>query len=71
LWRTPGCEWKEASCTWRIGAAGDAGAARFPSSPNLSNVFAALEEQLGLNLSPSKGPVELLVIERAERPSAN
>jgi uncharacterized protein (TIGR03435 family) len=47
------------------------GAARFPSSPNLSNVFAALEEQLGLNLSPSKGPVEVLVIERAERPSAN
>jgi uncharacterized protein (TIGR03435 family) len=35
------------------------------------SVFAALQEQLGLKLESEKGPVELFVIERVERPSAN
>jgi uncharacterized protein (TIGR03435 family) len=52
-------------------APGETGGARLPASSNLSNVFAALEEQLGLNLAPAKGPVEVLVIDHAERPSAN
>jgi uncharacterized protein (TIGR03435 family) len=47
------------------------GGVRLPAGSNLSNVFAALEEQLGLNLAPAKGPVEVLVIDHAERPSAN
>src|SRR5262249_27568899 len=34
-------------------------------------IFTALREQLGLRLESARGPVEHLVIERAERPSGN
>ena len=39
-----------------------------PLGPSL---FTALPEQLGLQLDSDKGPVEIFVIERVERPSAN
>jgi uncharacterized protein (TIGR03435 family) len=35
------------------------------------SVFAALQEQLGLKLESTKGPVEFLVIDHVERPAAN
>jgi bla regulator protein BlaR1 len=39
--------------------------------PNAISIFTAIEEQLGLKLQPSKGPVQTLVIDHAEMPSAN
>jgi len=35
------------------------------------NVFTALKQQLGLDLKIGKGPVEVIVIDSVERPSAN
>lgn len=37
----------------------------------LPSIFTAIQQQLGLKLEASKGPVEFLVIDHVERPSAN
>ena len=38
------------------------------SAPSL---YTALQEQLGLKLVPTKAPVDVLIIDHVERPSAN
>ncbi len=42
-----------------------------PAQPTRPGLFAAMQEQLGLRLEATRSPVDVLVIDRVERPSAN
>ncbi len=56
---TPGSG--ETGATWGVASPDDVGV----------SVFRVVQEQLGLRLKTGKGPVEVLVVDRAERPSEN
>jgi uncharacterized protein (TIGR03435 family) len=49
----------------------DPGTPAAASAPDGPSIFRAIQEQLGLKLTPAKGPVDVLVIDHIERPSEN
>lgn len=42
-----------------------------PAEAQAAPLFTAIQEQLGLRLTATRGPVDALVVDKAERPSAN
>lgn len=42
-----------------------------PSDPGPASIYQAIQEQLGLRLDKRKGPVDVMVIDHAEKPPAN
>ena len=47
------------------------GSTSLPPDPGRASISTVLQEQLGVRLQSAKGPVEVLVIDRIEKPGAN
>jgi uncharacterized protein (TIGR03435 family) len=50
---------------------GNTNVADAPAADSGPTIFTALQEQLGLRLESTRAPAEVLIIERAERPTEN
>jgi len=59
--------------TWTPDPGLEQGAPAGPAGAELPgpSLFTAIQEQLGLKLEGGKGPVEVIVLDSAEKPSAN
>jgi uncharacterized protein (TIGR03435 family) len=44
---------------------------RRSDSDDRPSIFTAVQEQLGLKLEPGRAPIDVLVIDHIEKPSAN
>jgi len=62
-------KWTPAPGSEALAPPGGAPAAPPPSDPDAPNLFTAVQEQLGLKLESARGPVEVFVIDRLERPA--
>jgi uncharacterized protein (TIGR03435 family) len=62
-------KWTPESAAPMMGGGGGGDAA--PPESTAPSFFTAIQEQLGLKLESQKGPVEVLVVEHVEEPSAN
>ena len=50
---------------------GAAGPDSAPPESSMPSIFTAIQEQLGLKLESTKGPVDIIVIDHIEKPSEN
>lgn len=53
------------------GAAGGGAPPLAPPEPEGQSIFSALQDQLGLKLEAGKGPVEVIVVDKSEKPTGN
>jgi uncharacterized protein (TIGR03435 family) len=54
--------------SWAPTPGTSAESSRPPADEAAASIFTAIQEQLGLRLEPSRGPVELLIIDGAQKP---
>ncbi len=55
----------------RAGRGGAEGREPALDPEGLPSIFTAVQEQLGLRLEPQKGPLDFIIVDHAEKPSAN
>jgi uncharacterized protein (TIGR03435 family) len=64
-------EWTPDETQGGMGFGGGAHEAAPPGDASKPSIFTAIQEQLGLRLESDKGPVEIIVIDRVEKPTEN